>query len=308
MLKRLLSGLCVGAADIVPGISGGTVAFIIGIYEELLQAISSANLKLLCTLQFRAFFRELRWQFLLPFIAGVAISFLSLAKAIQHCLLDENLRPLLYSAFMGLVVGSSIFLARLMNGFTIKSALTLCCGVVAAFLLTDPNVTPKGEEGSLNSLWIVLCGAMAISAMLLPGISGSYILNILGVYEQILHALLRFVHHLKLGEFDLSSFRIVGCMAVGIVLGAVCFARIIKFLFNRYRQETIALLVGFMLGALRSVWPFWSYAFEPNLRPVSPILPDVASVAFMYAALFFAMGVASVFAIEHMAKRRGACD
>lgn len=303
-----------GAADIVPGISGGTVAFIIGIYEELLQSIASINtsaLKLLFRLKIRAFFNAIRWQFLCAFILGVACSFLTLAKSFQFCLNHEVYRPFLYSGFMGLVVGSVIFCAKQLSGFNLKTLLCLVCGATAAYFLSGTELTPRVSDSSFSmpfiDLWVVACGAMAISAMLLPGISGSYILNIFGMYGPVLGALVSWVDALKMGQFDFASFRIVASMAVGIGLGALLFARVVRYLLANFRLATLATLVGFMVGAMRSVWPFWTYAEDPlthTLLVVDPIMPDLYSPLFGVACAFFCLGIYLVFLIEYLATKK----
>lgn len=314
MLRIFLSGLSVGAADIVPGISGGTVAFIIGIYEELLQSIASINghaLGLLLRGRIHAFFGAIRWKFLCLFTIGVACSFVTLAKSFQYCLNHETYRTFLYSAFMGLVVGSVLFCARLLPSFSYKTCGFFIAGALSAYLLSGTDLHPKGDMvysgGMFLDLWVIACGAMAISAMLLPGISGSYILNILGMYGPILGALVSWVDALKAGIFDFAAFRIVASMAVGIGLGALVFARLVRYTLATYRTATIATLVGFMVGALKSVWPFWSVAYDANkhtLHVIEPVLPEVATASFAVACAFFILGISAVFFVEYLASKK----
>ena len=309
-LRVFLAGLCVGAADIVPGISGGTVAFIIGIYEELLQSIASINstaLKLLVRAKFSLFFKSIQWQFLCTFILGAVCSLVTLAKSFQFCLNHEVYRPFLYSAFMGLVVGSVIFCARLLPSFTFKTFCCLFAGGIAAYFLSGTNISDIGEQsyssGLFIDLWVVACGAMAISAMLLPGISGSYILNILGMYGPILGALVSWVEALKNGVFDFVAFRVVASMVFGIALGALVFSRVVRYLLAMYRTATIATLVGFMVGAMRSVWPFWSYNYDYNLHKlqvIEPVLPTFATGHFALCCGFFTLGICAVFVVEYL--------
>ncbi len=316
-VRTFLSGLFVGAADLVPGISGGTVAFVIGVYEELIQSIASINAgaaRLLFRGQFSAFFKAVRWQFLSLFLLGVACSVVTLAKSIQFCLNHETYRPFLYSAFMGLVVGSVIFCARLLSGFTLKTIVCLIAGALSAYFLsgTNASVSSAGSysDGLFLDLWVVLCGCFAVSAMLLPGISGSYILNILGMYGTVLGALVTWVDALKIGVFDVPSFRIIASMVLGIACGAILFSRIVRYLLATYRTATLAVLVGFMVGALGSVWPFWTYAYNPithKLQLIDPILPDVTSGLFALSCVFFAVGVSAVFLVESLAKQKTQC-
>jgi putative membrane protein len=284
-LRTFFAGLCVGAADIVPGISGGTVAFIIGVYEELLASIASISLKNI---------RCIRWQFLMAFIGGVAFSFITLAKGFQYCLQHETLRPLLYSGFMGLVVGSVIFCARLLPAFSLKTVFCIVVGAVSAHFLSGTELTPQGEGLNQNLFWVFICGMMAISAMLLPGISGSYILNIVGMYGPILGALVSFV------EGNMAAFPVVASMVLGISFGALVFSHVVRYLLKHYRNIMLAILVGFMVGAMRSVWPFWS------VTPHEPILPDFASGLFAGSCAFFALGITAVFVIEYVAKTKSA--
>lgn len=391
MKERLLvrvgnffAGVCVGAADIVPGISGGTVAFIIGIYEELLASIASFNLKafsLLLRFRVNDFLAAVKWKFLLAFILGAFTSFIVLAKGFQILLNDQNLRPLLYASFMGLVVGSCFFCARLLPKLRVSLCGYIAIGALIAFMLSGADLQPKSNERTYNvplatflpvtqkvvnydasqntlldvpesqlavmvakkiitpeslviqsstlkkmpvkscldckanaffDFWVILCGMMAISAMLLPGISGSYILNILGMYGAILGALVDWVEGLKFGYFDFVSFQIVASMVLGIFFGALVFARVVRYMLSHYREETLALLVGFMIGALRAVWPFWSYNYYLSpmhlydgvrLQPIDPVLPAL-SFDFALACLFFVLGLLLVFCVEYIANKK----
>jgi putative membrane protein len=386
-LKIFFCGLSVGAADIVPGISGGTVAFIIGIYEELLQSIATINAEALSKLlrfQLRAFFNQVAWKFLLTFLFGVSISFITLAKGFNYLLHHETYRTFLYSGFMGLVVGSVIFCSRLLPRFSLRGFLFLSLGAVTAYVLSGVEAKPvatdilydvpvsitpdrdcknydpetkrivgvpqsalpvmvakkyidAGDHIYLHSngtsvqvssvidtmqpsyidFWIVCCGALAISAMLLPGISGSYLLNVLGMYGIVLGALVDWVEGLKVLVFDLASFRVVSSMALGIALGALCFARVVNYLLANYRDWTLFCLTGFMIGAIGSVWPFWSYGYElvpmhlangPTLYVESPILPNVFGMPFFISCLFFVGGISAVLFIERIAGKKAACE
>ncbi|MBS0656543.1 MAG: DUF368 domain-containing protein [Verrucomicrobia bacterium] len=305
--RVFFSGMCVGAADIVPGISGGTVAFIIGVYEQLLKSIATINmhsLQHLFSLRIRAFFRVVAWRFLLAFVLGVGCSFLTLAKGFSVLLNHEVYRCYLYSAFMGLVIGSVVFCARLLSRFQMKTVFFFLCGAAAAYMLSGVDAGSVVQRGATSyiDIKLVLCGMLAISAMLLPGISGSFILTILGVYGSILGALIDFVEGVQAGVFEAAAFRIVLSVAIGIGVGAISFARVVSFCLERYRDATIACLVGFMVGAMKAVWPFWSYAYDGSrLKVVDPVLPDFGSWQFVIASLFAVGGVACVFLMEYLA-------
>lgn len=323
-LTIFISGICVGAADIVPGISGGTVAFIIGIYEELLTSIATlnfSNFSLLFQGKIRSFFNAVSWQFLLFFLGGVSLSFITFAKLFTYLLSHEVYRSYLYASFMGLVLGSVIFCSRTLSSFRISSFFSLLCGAVIAFALSGGLFTQGsvGTEALLESakmgpvnLWIVSCGMMAVSAMLLPGISGSYLLTVIGMYGVILGALVDFLEGIKEGLFDMSAFQILFSMAIGIALGAILFSRVAIYLLAKHRDLTISMLIGFMIGAGRAIWPFWTYEYKvlpfklasgPQLIAKEPFLPSMQSPLFLYSCTFFVLGFALVLLIEFMAKR-----
>ncbi len=296
-----------GCADIVPGISGGTVAFIMGIYSNLIESIKSVNVYTLCTGRFKDFFTRIAWKYLLALLSGIAFSLATLAHFIDYVLGHETYRILLYSGFLGLILASALFCAKLVKQWRFPHLMSLFVGALAAYLLTGSTV--GASEASYRAThgldpWIILCGAIAVSAMLLPGISGSYLLTILGTYSVVIGALADFVRN-----FDLSAFYILASMLIGIVIGALLFSHVVSWLLKHFHDMTIALLTGFMIGALKSVWPFWTYGYVflekgPQLIVLEPILPDAASLLFCAALAFALLGFAAVFALEHMAMAR----
>ncbi|MGK0455512.1 MAG: putative membrane protein, partial [Paraglaciecola sp.] len=231
-----LKGMAMGAADVVPGVSGGTIAFISGIYEELLVAISSVNLDLFKTLKkegFKAAWKQLNGSFLLSLFAGIFISIISLAKAIKYLL--ENEPILLWSFFFGLVLASIIYIAKQITKWNFIAVIVLVLGAFLAYYITTLN--PLVSENS-SSLYILLAGAIAICAMILPGISGSFILVLLGAYKPILDAL------------NNRDFKIIFIFIVGAIIGLLSFSKILKWLFAHYKNYTLAVLTGFIIGSL----------------------------------------------------------
>jgi len=241
-----LKGIGMGAADVVPGVSGGTIAFITGIYQELLDSIKSINfesLKLLFSLRLRDFWKAINGNFLLALIAGIGISIFSLARLITFLL--ENHPILVWAFFFGLVMASTWIVVHDVKRWDWKTVLSFIIGAVSAFYITmaTPAKTP-------DEWWFVfLCGAVAICAMILPGISGSFILVLMGKYFYIMDA----VKSLKL-----SVLLIFGA---GIIVGITSFSRFLSFALRRFHDITIAVLAGFMLGSLNKVWP-WKEAIE----------------------------------------------
>lgn len=237
----VLKGMGMGAADVVPGVSGGTIAFIVGIYDELINSIKSINgksLKLFFTGKFAAFWKMINGSFLFSILLGIGISVFSLAKIITWLLVEHPI--LVWSFFFGLVLASTWFVAKDIKGWNWKTILGFVVGVVVAFYITvaTPAETP-------SYLWFIfLCGAIAICAMILPGISGSFILVLLGKYFFIMDAV---------KTLDLVIIAVFG---VGAVVGITSFSRVLSYALKHVRNITLAVLSGFMLGSLNKVWPW----------------------------------------------------
>lgn len=237
-----LKGMGMGAADVVPGVSGGTIAFISGIYEELLSSISNINVDLFKTLKkegVKSTWKQLNGNFLAALFSGIFISAVSLAKLISWLL--ENHPILVWSFFFGLVLASVIYIAKQITTWNIAAILVLIIGAVLAYFITTLN--PLVSENS-SSIFLFVAGAIAICAMILPGISGSFILVLLGAYKPILTAV---------NNRDFTSVALVGG---GAVFGLLLFSRILKWLFTYYKNLTLALLTGFIIGSLNKIWPW----------------------------------------------------
>lgn len=234
-------GMAMGAADVVPGVSGGTIAFITGIYEELVISISNIDLKLYKTLKqhgFLAMWKQLNGSFFMSLLLGIAISVLSLMKLMKHLL--ETQPIMVWSFFFGLVLASVWYIGKQIKGWKISYIISLLLASVVAYIIT--TLTPAGETQSL--IYLFFCGALAICAMILPGISGAFILVLLGAYKQILEAV---------SSLDIKTIAIVG---VGAVVGLLSFSRLLKWLFQRYENLTLAILTGFIIGSLNKIWPW----------------------------------------------------
>ncbi|WP_299063583.1 DUF368 domain-containing protein [uncultured Polaribacter sp.] len=237
-----LKGMAMGAADVVPGVSGGTIAFISGIYEELLGSISNVNLGLFKTLKkegLKAAWTQLNGSFLAALFIGIFISIVSLAKAIKYLL--ENEPILLWSFFFGLVLASIIYIAKQITKWNAISFIVLILGAFLAYYITTLNPLVS-ESSSLPFLF--LAGAIAICAMILPGISGAFILVLLGAYKPILTAV---------NDRDLKTIAVVG---LGAIVGLLSFSKVLKWLFANYKNYTLAALTGFIIGSLNKIWPW----------------------------------------------------
>ena len=242
----VLKGMGMGAADVVPGVSGGTIAFIVGIYEELIDSIKSINgttLKQLFTGKIAAFWKGINANFLLSIVGGIGISIFSLAKIITYLLVYHPI--LVWSFFFGLVLASTWFVSKDIKQWNWKTILSFVVGGVIAFYITvaTPAETPS------NLLFIFLCGAIAICAMILPGISGSFILVLLGKYFYIMEAVKTF------------NVPVMLVFIAGAAIGITTFSRVLSFALRKFHDITIAVLAGFMLGSLNKVWP-WKETIE----------------------------------------------
>ena len=294
-----LKGMAMGAADVVPGVSGGTIAFISGIYEELLIAISNVNLSLLKTLKtsgVKAAWKQLNGSFLAALFLGIFVSIVSLAKVIKHLL--ESQPILLWSFFFGLVLASIIYIAKQITDWNFKSFLILIIGAVIAYFITTLNPLISGNS---SSLFVFLAGAIAICAMILPGISGSFILVLLGAYKPVLEAV------------NNRDFKTILVFMAGAVVGLLTFSKVLKWLFKNHKNLTLAVLTGFIIGSLNKIWPWketltWrinSRGLEVpfNQQSISPFSFDEDPQLIM-AIAFAVLGFVLILGMEKLAIKK----
>ena len=254
-----LKGIGMGAADVVPGVSGGTIAFISGIYEELIESIKSINfksIKSLFTKGPKTFWGAINGFFLLSLLIGIAISVLSLAKLINYLL--ENFPIFIWSFFFGLIVASAIYVAMQIKGWNYKIILSIILGTGIAYFVT--SVTPISDGGNPSYIYLFFCGMVAICAMILPGISGSFILLLLGQYKFILSA----ISDLKISY--------IATFGIGALIGLISFSNVLSWLLKKFHDITIAFLAGFMLGSLNKVWP-WKHTLLSQTNQFAEIIP-----------------------------------
>ncbi len=288
-----------GAADTVPGVSGGTVAFITGIYEELIHSINTIDVEafqLLIKFRIADFWNKINGNFLAALLSGILVSLLSLARLMTY-LLDKH-PILLWSFFFGLILVSSPLILRTIHKWTVGSVITFIAGIAIAYFVTivSPAETPTGYA------FIFFCGAIAICAMILPGISGAFILLLLGKYEFMINALIEF------------NIPVIVVFILGCILGLLGFSRFLNWILTHYRFPTLALLAGFMIGSLNKVWP-WKEVISYRLNHAGDQIPafDKSILPWDYfnitgqdphvfkAILCAALGVFLVVAIEKAA-------
>lgn len=244
-----VKGACMGAADVIPGVSGGTIAFIMGIYDKFVASLAAINaeaVKLFFTGKFKEFWRHINGGFLLSLVVGIGVSVISLATVMQTLLSDFPIQT--WAFFFGLIVASSIFILRGISGWGLREILFLIGGILLGVTICtlSPTQTP-------DALWFIfLSGAIAICAMILPGISGSFILLILGKYQYILGA----VSDLVAGQNIVGNLLIIGVFAIGAVVGILSFSKFLHWLLSRWHKQALIILAGFIIGSLVKIWPW----------------------------------------------------
>ena len=282
-----LKGVFMGIAEIIPGVSGGTIAFITGIYEELIDSIKSVNassLKLLLTLKFASFWREINGSFLITLIFGMLSSILILSRFIVYLIDDHPFK--IWGFFFGLIVASGILIFYQIQKIRPAVLLSFVIGLsIASYIaLQAPSSTPN------TNLFIFLSGAIAISAMILPGISGSFILVFLSKYEFILKAL---------NNFDTA---VISIFLAGCIVGLVTFSRVFSYLFKKYSDVVISVLIGFLGGSLFKIWPFYEVIeYNSSNEPIftSPILPAANQTNdLIFFSTFVVIGFISMWVLE----------
>ena len=286
-----------GAADVVPGVSGGTIAFITGIYEELVTTISNIDLSLIKTLRtdgFKAAWQKANASFIVALLLGIAISVVTLMKLMSFLLEEYPIH--VWSFFFGLVLASVWYIAKQIPKWRLVYVVALIAASAVAYFLT--TLTPAGEIQSLPYLFF--CGALAICAMILPGISGAFILVLLGAYKQILDAV---------SDFNLKIISVVG---LGAIVGLLSFSRLLKWLFSKYEYITLSILTGFVFGSLNKIWP-WKNTLETRMIRDKEIIvaqESVLPVNFngepeLIAAIVLAiLGFLLIFALEKLSANK----
>ncbi len=294
-----LKGMAMGAADVVPGVSGGTIALISGIYEELITSINNINFTLLRTLRkegLKSAWLKANGNFLLALFAGILFSVFSLAKGIGWLL--ENKPILLWSFFFGLVVASILYVIRQITKFNITTIVLLIVGSFIGYCITI--VPPLGN--STEALWFLfLAGALASCAMILPGISGAFIFVLLGAYQTALQAV------------DEQNFKVIIVVMLGAVIGLLSFSKLLKWTFTNYRNQTLAILTGFIVGSLNKIWPWketltWrtnSHGEQVPLlqKSISPFSFD-GEPQLLWAIVLAIAGFLTIFILERLAQKR----
>lgn len=290
-----LKGMAMGAADIVPGVSGGTIALIAGIYEEFINSLKSFSsvLGVWQSKGFKAAWEHIHAKFLLALFAGIGISLLSLVKVIKYTL--EYYPIILWAFFFGLIIASSYFVAKRVEQWNLTNAFGLLVGTVLIYYIT--TVSPA--ETSTEWWAIVISGMLAICAMLLPGISGAFILLLMGKYAYIIDSLSQL------------NFKVIGLFVLGCITGLLSFSHLLSWMLRKHHNLTLAILTGFMLGSLNKIWP-WKETLEWGTdrhgEKVALEQINVSPIGFegdnhlIFALMVAFFGFICIFVLERLAK------
>ena len=286
-----LKAFFMGTADLIPGVSGGTIALLVGIYEHLIECIaktiSRENLRLLRCARFAAYFRAIDWSFLLTIVLGISSAIFGLARLIQY-LLAEHPIPV-ESFFFGLMLATVLVVGRKVSHWTLGGVLAAVLGTALGLLLNF--VTPI--VGGDSYFWYFLSGLLAICAMLLPGISGSFILILLGMYTRVLHLVI---------DLDITHLAL---FALGALIGLLSFSHLLSWLFARFENLMLALLSGFILGAMIRLWPWKEHLSSGNYNLVL-LSPQTYALSqqdaqVLLATLMAVLGLVLVLLLEKLA-------
>ena len=277
-LKVFFCGILMGIADAIPGISGGTIALLLGIYEELIGSISNFNINLFQNLKKKGIkycWNKINGNFLLSLISGVLLSLVSFVKIFS--ILIQEYPLFIWSFFLGLILATLFVINRNIKKWDIVNFILI---FIFAFLTILLSIMNPSISQNINLFYILICGIIASSAMILPGISGSLILVILGVYTLIINALNNL-------EYNIILVFLIGCL-----IGIINFSKIIKWLFHNYRDYTFSIMLGLVIGSIYTVWP-WRKSFTD----------DVTNEYMFFSVIITIIGFAVIYTIEKISKK-----
>lgn len=305
-------GVAMGAADVVPGVSGGTIAFISGIYEELIESIDKVNFGIFKVWKqqgFKTAWKSINGSFLLALFSGIAISILSLAKLIKWLLHNEPV--LLWSFFFGLVLASILYIAKQIRGWSPKIILAIIATSALSYYITlaEPFASPD------SPFYLLFCGFIAIIAMILPGVSGAFILLILGAYQTAIDTVNNLRDGLLAGNMELFKDALLKfvLLAIGAVVGLKVFSKALNWMFKHQKNLTLAILTGFMIGSLNKIWP-WKKILKTriNSKGEEVTLLDQSILPSSYegdnqivlAIIFVVIGFATILILEGLGNKK----
>jgi len=294
-ISLILKGIGMGAANVIPGVSGGTIALITGIFEKLINSIKAFNLtalKLLFTGKFREFAIHINFGFLVAVFLGIGISIVTLAKLLDYLFI--NYPVFIWSFFFGLILASVFFVGKTISKWSISAVLFFIIGAVSAIAITF--MTPATENSAMWYLFI--CGIIAACSMILPGLSGSFILILLGNYQLVM-----------IDAVNDLNIAILAPVVVGAVVGLLGFSHFLSWIFKKYKDQTISILSGFILGSLAILWP-WKNEITEIFDGEAKVIgykwnfPESFNTEVIFAIGLMLIGIVSIWLIEKFAERK----
>lgn len=290
-------GFCMGSADVIPGVSGGTIALITGIYEDLIAALRSFDIKMLrkvISMDLKGALAEVHIRFLMALFCGIIAAILSLAQLMNYLLHYHPVQ--IWSLFFGLIVASILVIGKQVSNWVGQAGICFVAGIIAAAIIVNliPIQTPE-------DLWFIfLCGVVAICAMILPGISGAFILLILGKYE--------FITATLKNPFLMENIIVIMVFCLGCAIGLAGFSRVLNYLLEKFHNLTLAFLTGLITGSLMKIWPWKEIIATKVIRGKAhviwgrPILPESFGGEFFFAVTLMILGFIGILVIERLAR------
>lgn len=302
-----------GAADVVPGVSGGTIAFISGIYEELIESIANLNFNVFKVWKndgFKSAWTSINGNFLLALFSGIAISILSLAKIIKWLLHNEPIS--LWAFFFGLVLASILYIGKQIKSWSPKIIIAIIITSLLSYYITlaEPFASPD------SPYYLLFCGFIAIIAMILPGVSGAFILLILGAYETAIDTVNNLVEGVTTGNWDILKDALLNffMLGIGAIVGLKVFSKVLNWMFKHHKNLTLAILTGFMIGSLNKIWP-WKNSLKTRINSEGlevsvldeSILPSSypGDPELVLAIVFIVIGFATILILETLGSKKG---
>lgn len=292
-----------GTANVIPGVSGGTIALITGIFERLINAIKSFNgtaVKLLFTGKFKEFAKHTDFVFLLSIFLGIGVAILSLARLFDY--LFTNYPIYIWAYFFGLVLASVYFVGKTVNKWSISAIITFLLGTGIAFGITQLTPATQNE----NFFYLIFCGVIAVCSMILPGLSGSFVLILLGNYQLV-----------AIDAINALDFKVLLPVVVGAVLGLLAFSHFLSWLLKRFKDQTISSLTGFILGSMSILWPWKETIFmklsdgssilkdgEPIVEGYTYHIPELLNAETWFAIVLIVLGIATIAVLEFMVNKK----
>jgi len=286
-------GIGIGAANVIPGVSGGTIALITGVFEKLIHSIKSFDLtaiKLLFTGKFKAFAQHTNLFFLIAVFSGAIISIVSLARVLEYLFAHHEVY--VWAFFFGLILASVYFVGKTVNKWNVSIILSFVIGTAIAVIIAYLNSATENEA----FYYLFLCGIVAVCSMILPGLSGSFVLVLMGNYELVM-----------IKAVNDARVNVLLPVILGAAFGLLAFSHFLSWLYKKFKDQTIAILTGFILGSLSILWPWKEMIYKTNtdiVQKYRPIMPESFNKEVILAIVLVIIGIASIWIVEKIAEKK----